>query len=82
MVESGSYKGYAGLLVVTCNEQLQLQRLIARDGLSEPEARARIASQLGQGEKVALADHVIDNGGNYLELESQVTAWIEGRQQG
>ncbi len=80
MVESGSYKGYAGLLVVTCDEQLQLQRLMAREELSESEARARIDSQLSQQEKAAIADRVIDNSGNRLELESQVIAWLEGLQ--
>jgi len=80
MVESGSYKGYAGLLVVTCDEQLQLQRLMGRDELSESEARARIDSQLSQEEKAAIADCVIENSGSRLELESQVIAWLEGLQ--
>jgi len=78
MVESGSYRGYAGLLVVTCDEQLQLQRLMARDELSESEARARINSQLSQQEKAAIADQVIDNSGSQLELESKVTTWLNG----
>ncbi len=80
MVESGSYKGYAGLLVVTCDEQLQLQRLMGRDELSESEARARIDSQLSQEKKAAIADCVIENSGSRLELESQVIAWLEGLQ--
>ena len=80
MIESGSYKGYAGLLVVTCDEQLQLQRLMGRDELSESEARARIDSQLSQEKKAAIADCVIENSGSRLELESQVIAWLEGLQ--
>ena len=78
MVESGSYKGYAGLLVVTCDEQQQLKRLMARDGLDEQQARARIDSQLSQSEKAAAADFVIDNSGSSAELEAQVETWLGG----
>ena len=76
MVESGSYKGYAGLLVVTCEEQEQLRRLMARDGLDERQARARIGSQLSQKEKAAVANVIIDNSGERDELEVQVEAWL------
>jgi len=78
MVESGSYKGYAGLLVVTCDERQQLKRLMARDGLDEQQARARIDSQLSQSEKAAVADFIIDNSGSPDELEAQVEAWLGG----
>ena len=77
MVESGSYRNYAGLLVVTCPEDLQIARLRARDGLSEADARSRIDSQLPQGEKVALADEVIDNGGDLSTTGAQVRAWLD-----
>ena len=76
MVESGSYQGYAGLLVVTCTERLQLQRLMARDGLPEREAQARVDSQLSQADKAALADCVIDNGGSLAALTTQVDTWL------
>jgi len=48
--------------LVDCEEAEQLRRLMARDGLSEAEARARIAAQCPMARKRALADVVIDNG--------------------
>ena len=75
MVESGSFRNYAGLAVVTCPPALQLARLRARDGSTEAAARARIDAQLDQAEKVAKADVVLDNSGHPDSLEAQVAAW-------
>lgn len=47
--------------LVDCDEQQQLQRLMARDGLSEADARARIAAQWPLARKRELADRLIDN---------------------
>ena len=55
-----------------CDETQQLQRLIARDGLSESDARARIAAQWPLERKRALADVVLDNRGGPDELALQV----------
>ena len=76
MVESGSFRNYAGLLVVTCPPQEQLRRLLARDDLWEAEARARIDSQMPQEEKAAHADVVIDNAGAIEDTRAQVEAWL------
>lgn len=48
-------------VVVYCPEAMQLERLMSRNGFSEPEARARIHAQLSIEAKVELADKVIDN---------------------
>lgn len=77
MIESGSYRNYAGLAVVTCPEDLQLARLCRRDGLSEEDARQRIASQRPQADKTALADVVFDNAGSLDELQQAVLDWLE-----
>jgi len=77
MVESGSYRHYAGLAVVTCPPDVQLARLRARDGSSEGDARARIESQLPQSEKASKASVVLDNSGDLTELRHQVDAWID-----
>lgn len=76
MVESGSYRNYAGLAIVTCPEALQLQRLRLRDGLSEDDALARIRSQRAQEDKAALADVVFDNSEDLASLESAVELWL------
>ncbi|MGI8919417.1 MAG: dephospho-CoA kinase [Pyrinomonadaceae bacterium] len=60
MIESGGYKRFDKLIVVHCRPEVQLQRLITRDRLSESEARQRIAAQMPQEEKCKFADYLID----------------------
>lgn len=74
IVENGLAKAFAALVVVCVDEDTQLARLMQRDGSSEADARARIASQLPLEKKVALADYVIDNGGAVDETRAQVDA--------
>jgi dephospho-CoA kinase len=60
MIESGGYKRFDKLIVVHCRPDVQLERLMARDGLSRPDAEKRIASQMPQEEKKKFADYLID----------------------
>ena len=76
MVESGNHTAYEGLAVVTCAPELQLRRLLERDGPDVDRARARIDSQLAQERKVELADRVIDNGGTREQTLAQVRGLI------
>eukprot|EP00669_Euglena_mutabilis_P005310 TRINITY_DN16738_c0_g1_i1.p1 TRINITY_DN16738_c0_g1~~TRINITY_DN16738_c0_g1_i1.p1 ORF type:complete len:242 (-),score=49.89 TRINITY_DN16738_c0_g1_i1:88-813(-) len=61
-----------GVVVVAVNPEIQLQRLISRNGYSEEEAMNRIRSQMPLEEKVQQADWVLDNSGDLVELEHQV----------
>ena len=70
------------LVVVGVPEAVQVARAMARDGVTEDQARARIAAQLPLAAKVAAADHVIDNGGTREETErraDEVLAEIRAR---
>ena len=60
MIESGGYRRFDRLIVVLCEPEIQFQRLIQRDAMSETEARRRIASQMPQEEKKRYADFLID----------------------
>jgi len=60
MIESGGYRRFEKLIVVWCEPEIQFERLIKRDGLSEADARKRIASQMPQAEKKGFADFLID----------------------
>lgn len=71
IVENGLHRGMHGLIVVSIPEELQLQRLQARDGLSLDEARARLSAQLPLAKKLAVADYVIDNSGTKAETREQ-----------
>ena len=60
MIETGTYRRFDVLIVVCCRPEVQLERLMARDGLSREEAERRIAAQMSQEEKKKYADYLID----------------------
>lgn len=64
--------------LVDCTPELQLQRLMGRDGLSDADARARLAAQWPLERKRPLADWVIDNRGGPGGLEPQLEAALAG----
>jgi dephospho-CoA kinase len=72
MVESGFYRMQDRLVVVTCDPALQLARVVSRCGLSDEEARLRIASQMPATEKIKLAHYTIDTSGTYGATREQV----------
>jgi dephospho-CoA kinase len=72
LIESGGHKRMDRLVVVSTDPATELVRLMARDGMSEAEARGRIATQMPIADKAALADYVIDNSGSRAETERQV----------
>ena len=61
-----------------CTPELQLQRLMGRDGLSDGDARARLAAQWPLERKRPLADWVIDNRGGPGGLEPQLETALAG----
>lgn len=65
MIESGGYKRFDKLIVVHCRPEVQLERLMLRNGLTREEARARIDSQMPQEEKQKFADYLIDTSDGY-----------------
>jgi dephospho-CoA kinase len=73
LIESGIHKKLDGLVVAWCAPEQQLERLLAR-GLSEAEARCRIAAQLPVKEKLRLATEKIDCSGSLEETRRQVEA--------
>jgi dephospho-CoA kinase len=62
------------VLVVDCPEDLQIQRLQARDGSSAAQARAMLAAQASRAARLAAADDVIMNDGDPDRLEAAVAA--------
>ncbi|MCL4692954.1 MAG: dephospho-CoA kinase [Candidatus Hydrogenedentes bacterium] len=62
----------AGLIVVTCPEEIRVKRLVQHRGITEDEARRRIAAQTPPEKKIPLADWVIENSGTIEVLEAQV----------
>ena len=73
LFEAGMERGLAAVILVYAPESVQLRRLVARDGLSEPEARARLRAQMPIEAKKPLADIVIDNSGALEDTRRQVS---------
>jgi dephospho-CoA kinase len=60
------------VLVVDCAEDEQIRRVMARSGLTEPEVRAIMATQLDRARRLASADDVLDNSGARDRVAPQV----------
>jgi len=73
LVESGSWqKRVTRVLVVDCPEQVQLERVMTRNGLTEAQVRAIMAAQVPRATRLAAADDVIINDQNQIALAPQV----------
>jgi dephospho-CoA kinase len=72
IVENGLHRALDGLIVVSVPAEVQVARTMARDGLDEAAARARLAAQLPLADKLAVASHVVDNSGSPAETRAQV----------
>jgi dephospho-CoA kinase len=71
-----------GLIVVDAPEQVAVERLVAQRGMTEADARARIAAQASRAERNARADFLVDNSGTREQLQAQIDrlwAWLEAR---
>jgi dephospho-CoA kinase len=71
LVEAGYQKNLDGLVVAWCRPEQQVERLLAR-GLSEDQARRRIAAQMPAEEKLKYATEKIDCSGSLEETRRQV----------
>jgi dephospho-CoA kinase len=74
LVETGSYKRFDKLILVTCREDQQLERAMRRNGASEGDVRARIGRQMPLAEKRKFADFVIDTSGEKEDTLRQTRA--------
>lgn len=65
------------IMTVDVPKEIQLERLIERDELSEDEAKKRIDSQLSPKERNGFADVVIDSSGTVEQTRKQVIKWLK-----
>lgn len=61
LFENGGEKRYDKIILLTAPEALRIERVMARDGVSETEVRQRMQKQWTDAQKIPLADYVIDN---------------------
>ena len=75
LVESGDYRQSVDrILVVDCDEAVQISRVMARSRLSVGEVQAIMATQATRPERLAVADDVVSNSENLENLDLQITA--------
>ena len=72
--EAGVADRFAKILVAWCRPEQQIERLMAKTGLSREDALRRVASQIPSQEKRRRADYVIDCSGSLAETRTQAEA--------
>jgi len=73
LLETGTYRSEMGrILVVDCDPETQIRRVMARSGLSRDEVLSIVASQVSRQERLRNADDVIHNDNGLEALEAQV----------
>ncbi len=74
ILEKGRQGMVQAVIGVRCGRQLQVDRLMARDGISREEALRIVSAQMDPEEKVRGSDYVIDNSGDLAETRARVRA--------
>lgn len=72
LVETGRAGEFDAVIVVDVPEQTQIDRMVTLRGMTEQDARARIAAQASREQRVAAATYVIDNSGSLEDLRARV----------
>ena len=78
LIENGEADRVDHVLVVDAPDEVRVQRLVEYRNLDEDDARARIKAQIDRETRLAVADTVLDNGGEIEELLEQIDRfWAE-----
>ncbi|HEY3337168.1 MAG TPA: dephospho-CoA kinase [Propionicimonas sp.] len=78
LVETGQQGNFDQVVVVDVEPEVQLSRIMLRDGLSEPDARARLRAQASRQARLDVADVVLKNNGTPDDLAAAVDRlWAE-----
>ncbi len=72
IIESSSYKNYDALIVVTCDKDVQIERVMKRDNFNVEKVESIIDKQLLNKDRLKYANFVIDNSGNTDDLYKEV----------
>jgi dephospho-CoA kinase len=78
LVETGQHEDFDLVVTVDADHETQIQRLMARNGLTRAEAESRIAAQASREDRTRAADVVLYNTGSMTQLKQQIDAlWTE-----
>ncbi|MEO5709405.1 MAG: dephospho-CoA kinase [Nocardioidaceae bacterium] len=77
LVETGQAGSFAAVVVVDVPVQKQVDRMVTDRGMSEGDARARVAVQATRDGRLAVATYVVENTGTHEDLRERVTEVFE-----
>jgi dephospho-CoA kinase len=80
MIETGSYRRFDKVVVVYCETELQIERLMTRNNFTREQALARINAQMPSDEKLKYADYTIDTSDGFEKTRRQVEYLYAGLQ--
>lgn len=80
LFETESYKQFDSIVLVTAPDELKIQRVVKRDGLSESEIKQRMQKQWSDNHKAPLANFIVVNDGS--PLLCQIELILEKLKQG
>ena len=72
LVETGQVDRFDLVLVVDAPVDVQLERLTAQRGMTDEEAKQRVASQASRADRLAAADLVVENSGTLIDLDRRI----------
>lgn len=82
LFETRSEAYYEGVMVVYAPADVEMERLMTRDGIDEAAARQRLSAQIAIDDKRARATWVIDNSGSLAATREQVARWWDALEAG
>lgn len=72
LIESGNYRQVDKVIVVACDKETQLHRIMAKNTFSREDAQRRLHQQMPLEEKIKFADYVLHNNSGLSELKEKV----------
>lgn len=73
LAESGRADSFDAVVVIDVPDELRIERMVRDRGWTREDAESRIAAQAPREDRLAIATHVIDNGGTLEELRARVS---------
>jgi dephospho-CoA kinase len=77
LIESGSFRDFDRLILVVCGQEQQVERAMARDGLSREEVLRRLERQMPLEQKMKYANYIIDTSGTKEQARVQTRSVYE-----
>ncbi|MEZ5284093.1 MAG: dephospho-CoA kinase [Vicinamibacterales bacterium] len=72
LFETGRAAEFDAVIVAACPRQMQVDRIVARDGATRDQAERRLAAQLPIEDKVRQADYVVDTSATFADTDAAV----------